>query len=542
MNDKNFDRICAVDEFGRSFLPAGPKEKGKTVGIFYFLWNGAHDTRIHDLNKMLEQDTTTVFYPKPLPEINFYDFHYWGEPLYGYYKAQDEYVVRRHVELLTAAGIDYLLCDTTNAVLYEDSALILLKILKEYADNGWNVPKFACYTNQPANETARRLYDAVYRPHPEFADVWYRPNGKPMIVCRFDEPGENEKRDAEVAAFFDIRRAQWPNEPYYSDGFPWMEWVFPQPRHNDFISVSVAQHQLGRFSACEGNWGRGCDRNGVEHHDDFRLGQNFQRQWDVARESGAHNVFITGWNEWGAMKILHENQIVYVDCFDEEYSRDTEPMKDGYHDAFYLQMIANIRKFRNTPALVSPNKEHTVDISGNEDQWNDAPVYEAFSQTNDVRNFCAIDPHVHYTTEPAENNIRSVRVTHDAENFYFLIETENDIAPYTGKPGWMNLLIGVGDPARHGWEGYTYAVNRRGFAACDKLNCTGNTITYQTIRQEINGRFLKIEIPRKLIGAENAHRIYFKAADSVKHLRDINDYYVTGKVLPLGRLSYSYEF
>ena len=58
----------------------------------------------------------------------------------------------------------------------------------------------------------------------------------------------------------------------------------------------------------------------------------------------------------------------------------------------------------------------------------------------------------------------------------------------------------------------------------------------------VQGNQMQIEIPRDMIGAdENCPCIYFKVADSVEHIKDINDYYITGKCLPMGRLSYSYN-
>lgn len=45
-------------------------------------------------------------------------YHFWGEPLYGYYNSLDPWVIRRHVELFISAGIDCLVFDATNAHCY----------------------------------------------------------------------------------------------------------------------------------------------------------------------------------------------------------------------------------------------------------------------------------------------------------------------------------------------------------------------------------------------------------------------------------------
>ena len=46
--------------------------------------------------------------------------HYWGEPLYGDYLSTDPWVIRRHAQLLSAAGIDTLIFDTTNGGTVDD--------------------------------------------------------------------------------------------------------------------------------------------------------------------------------------------------------------------------------------------------------------------------------------------------------------------------------------------------------------------------------------------------------------------------------------
>ena len=50
-------------------------------------------------------------------------------------------------------------------------------------------------------------------------------------------------------------------------------------------------------------------------------------------------MFITGWNEWFAGRFDEFNGIrqplMFVDEFDEEHSRDIEPMKGGHGDNYY---------------------------------------------------------------------------------------------------------------------------------------------------------------------------------------------------------------
>ena len=56
-------------------------------------------------------------------------FHWWSEPLYGYYNSSDEWVIRRHMELLTQAGVDFLVFDVTNCFTYQSVAEKVMKVI-----------------------------------------------------------------------------------------------------------------------------------------------------------------------------------------------------------------------------------------------------------------------------------------------------------------------------------------------------------------------------------------------------------------------------
>lgn len=80
----------------------------------------------------------------------------WGEPLFGYYNSSDPWVVDRHVEMLTMLGVDFLVFDATNAVLYHSSYQQVLKTLDKYQKQGWDVPKVVWFTNSSSKQTACR--------------------------------------------------------------------------------------------------------------------------------------------------------------------------------------------------------------------------------------------------------------------------------------------------------------------------------------------------------------------------------------------------
>lgn len=118
-----FTQTAATDDVGRPFSPVSGYDEQKFVGIFYFLWNGSDQSPIKDVSNNYEKNHTVMTEllarqaAGGTPEMN--SFHYWGEPLYGYYNAEDEWVIRKHIELFVHAGLDFIAFDTSNARIYD---------------------------------------------------------------------------------------------------------------------------------------------------------------------------------------------------------------------------------------------------------------------------------------------------------------------------------------------------------------------------------------------------------------------------------------
>ncbi len=59
---------------------------------------------------------------------NVGEFHFCSEPLFGYYTSDDEWVFRKHVQMLTDASVDFIVIDTTNTFTYSDSGNTMNRI------------------------------------------------------------------------------------------------------------------------------------------------------------------------------------------------------------------------------------------------------------------------------------------------------------------------------------------------------------------------------------------------------------------------------
>lgn len=543
----NQNNIVGIDQFGRPVSKA-IGDNGKQVGCFFWLWIGQpFASGIWDATKILQlPNGADILYYQDNKEFSpSGQAHWWGEPIWGYYNSCDEWVLRKQLEMLTTAGVDYIAFDGTNAVTYPFVYERLMKIVEELVEEGHNPPRTTFYTHTHSMDTVRMLYRDLYSKG-LYSKAWYRVNGKPFIIA-FEKPEDDieaeeitvrrrtgynpEPYSKEIAEFFTFKRPQWPCNPVvYQDGLPWVEWIYPQPLHGDVMNVTVASHpnvpmSFTRTRGLE-NWGRGWDpvtkRNIAE---DAARGTFFQRQWDnvMAMADKLSMVFVGGWNEWIAYKQLWDGEYMLCDASDMELSRDIEPMKGGYEDAFYLQLIENVRKFKSV---------------GVKDQPVSDGVYYKVGQKAYGRDEYSCTQSVRYTQAPPRNALQKIEVTNNEQAVTWRITCESDITPFDGASNWMNLYIGLGKPAQKGWESYEYLLrgaddtNMQMFI----LNPDKSTIALQTVPYTINGNVMTITVPREHI---KAYELYFKVCDGVEG-EDIMDTYTSGSAMPMGRLSYSY--
>ena len=117
------DTWDAMDDLGRCVASAGlPAPRAKKVGIFYWTWHQGRKGPVLDNSKLLAEDPTLPQRPRD-PKWGLRKTHYWGEPAFGYYATTDAWVLRRHAQLLSAAGVDVVVFDNTEHGIAEAEAL-----------------------------------------------------------------------------------------------------------------------------------------------------------------------------------------------------------------------------------------------------------------------------------------------------------------------------------------------------------------------------------------------------------------------------------
>jgi len=564
-----FGGYAGTDDLDRSLFDSsevGVVSEDHDVGLFYFLWHGQHgDHGVQNMQQIIDaagDDAGNVNNPL---WGKVHTWHYWNEPLYGYYYIEDEYVMRKHVELLMNAGVDFFFFDTTNLATYSSVALKLMAILHEFNEQGYDAPEIMFYTNTDAVIRVKQIYEEIYEPG-YYPDTWYMIDGKPAIVAPYE---------ANINDFFTVKLNQWPTEDMKENGWPWMDFEWPQNVYNDaagnpsVINVSVAQH-LG--TACfsdsaiygdKSNLGRSFSGkvNNAKTRTDYFLnlkkdpnlyvqGLNFQAQWDHAIEADVPYVLVTGWNEWMAQRQDYPDKIGFVDCASNEFSRDIEMMKGGYFDNYYMQLIYNIQRLKGTAPIIVQDARNAVNVTGDFSVWDQVIVNYTDPASDTVHRDAYGMGRVKYTNDSGRNDIVSSKVTANTKNLYFYAETVDYITMYDNDSTWMQLFLDVDCNTETGWYGYDYIVNYDAKDAFTttlaRYNGTDGAYSFEVVGEiayRAKENKMMIEVPMEMLGITNPTgiKLQFKWADSKTEIITMEQFYTDGDAAPLGRLNYTFQ-
>ena len=563
-HERSLMRLTGTDALGREIKPLLRKrDQGKYVGLFYSLWLGHHNEGIYDVQKLLDNNPDALNNPNNNNESPIGKFHFWGEPLYGYYNMKDPWIVTRHIELLTNAGIDYLCLDATNTIIYPEQAINLFSSLLKFQSQGFDVPKIVFYTNSSSGTTVDNIYNTFYKSG-NYEDIWFKPVEKPLIIGIT----ENNNNASDMLKFhtfddfikpamkeyFDVRESQWPNGDYNEDAIPWMSWQNPQWNHKGSVAVPVSQHSHSVVfaSSMHDECSRGYNNTTKEVETDWTAGANFQTMWNNVFDNitEINNVLVTSFNEWMAIKYANEGIVFFVDVYNHEFSRDIEMMKGGYNDNFYMQLVQNIRKFKYEEGDDFNMKKKKIQISEmDETDWAQASTYLDFAGDALTRNYINASGTDRYIDNSNRNDIVEIKVIHDNSTLYFKIKTLNKITPYNGEDlNWMTILLQSEDTDENeSFEGYQFIINRKpkenGNTSIEKSIGGFNWEEIGEASYHLNNNTIQIAIPIKLLNlTKSKGKVEFKVSDNITQSDDIMNYYVTGDSAPLGRLKFSYTY
>ena len=562
----------ATDALGRklpTFEEVGAPRKGKYVGLFYWTWhtNFAHMDVCIPSQYIAKAPEAAEDYNHPIWRKDITS-HFWGEPLFGFYRDTDKWVLRKHAEMLADAGVDVLFFDCTNGnFTWRESYRALCEVFLQARRDGVNTPQIAFMLafgpTQGAYEAIVSIYEDLYKSS-EYQELFFIWDGKPLIMAYpemlSDVEGDKERTrlNREIRNYFTFR----PGQPVYNvgpqrkDHWGWLE-IYPQHGFAlkadggfEQATVGVSQNWTAHngLSAMnmKGAFGRSYTHSAG--HDKSQgataKGLNFQEQWDRALEIDPDLIFITGWNEWimGRFKEWQNQPNAFPDQFDQEHSRDIEPMRGGHGDNYYYQMVANIRRFKGmNPPLEPAEKSRGVKIDGRFEDWQSvATSYSAYRGNTLHRDSKGWGSYVYKDTS-GRNDIVMTKVAHDKRNIYFYVECASELTA-ADESAWMRLFIDADRNRESGWEGYDFVVNRE-FSVLESNLGAWRWDMISQVKVAYSGRCMEISIPLADLGIEPnvGFEIEFKWVDNTQQDGDVYDFYLSGDVAPLGRFNYLYR-
>lgn len=561
------DTWVATDSLGRT-LPnhdqVGNIKEDKYVAMFYWTWHTERnaDGGVVNVNQIVSK------YPEAINDYNHPVWkggntpNHWNEPLFGYYRIQDRWVLRKHAEMLSDAGVDVVFFDCSNSTLtWRAGYEALFSVWMEARKDGVKTPDIAFLCPFGATENSRVmleiLWEDIYRKG-YFKDLWFYWQGKPLIMAYPDNVSEKIKN------FFTFRPPQpdYRKGPSRDDHWSWLE-VYPQkgyveyaPGKYEMVAVGTSQNATDSLAPAAMNdargqvYGRSYTRaNGFDsrpqaHH----YGLNFQEQWSRAFELDPKLVFITGWNEWiaGRFKEWQGTENAFPDQFCNEYSRDIEPMKGGHGDNYYYQLISNIRRFKGLQPQESASGVAAIKIDGDFQDWSLVkPLYLDHKGDTSHRRHRGYGHDLLYVNNTGRNDFTRAKVACNQSNIFFYIETAQSITPQSDAD-WMTLLIDIDRDKATGRQGYDYLVNRKrtkkGKTSICKWDKSSNWKELSEIDFKVIDNKMELAIPRSLFfDISDKINFEFKWADNIKVLDDPMDFYLYGDVAPSARFNYLYS-
>ncbi|MBQ9431870.1 MAG: hypothetical protein IJU44_10000 [Kiritimatiellae bacterium] len=576
------DTWDAIDDLGRALTPAPRPPRRKEVGIFYWTWHEGNGVINPPRNnaELLAAKPSLAQHPEDPGWGVFGHRHHWDKPLFGYYQTTDKWVLRRHAQLLNAAGIDVAVFDATNgSFTWMDSTWALLETWSAMRRDGLRTPQFTYmlpFWHQPVQcVSLLQIYRDIYRPG-KYRDLWHYWNGRPLVHANpiviyqasLDpkRPEADRKDFDEILRFFTFRplQAAYAVGPSAPNEWCWLE-VFPQHGYVqksgggfEMCGAGVAQNHTwkgrdGRAGLAAMNdinvFGRAYmgpsaaelkpgerlrfapDRNPRKNEPNrFMWGDNFSQQMAWARKIDPDYLFITGWNEWTAGMFTEwmGTKTAFPDQYAPEFSRDLEPSAGILKDTFYCLLVEEVRRFKGARPQRRAT-EHPVFL----DAVHDTLPRDAVGYGN-----------IRYTDRSGRNDIESCEVEHTDTDITFFVHCADAITPRTD-PNWMRLFIALPGTTvtNRDWHGFKYAVNVTP-PPDDRTAVLEDDQGHRfEVPMRLDGKTLSVTIPRKTLGLQGRKiDLHFKWADNTiwDNADGMLDFYLHGDAAPDGRFLYRY--
>ncbi|MBE6697171.1 MAG: hypothetical protein E7581_01480 [Ruminococcaceae bacterium] len=575
LKDLYSDTWVGMDDENRLVADGADDVDDKLVGMFYQIWHVQTGTTYPDQilydHHAIYQEGGHAAVKEAYGKGPVGWGHYWGQPYFGYYLTNDQWVIRKHASMLCDIGVDFIYLDVTNGNPLTTSYMAIFKEYKAMREMGMDTPDICFFMADDASLNPRvfeDIWDNIYSTG-QYSDLYAMYKGKPLLL------GNVEKiEDKEALETFTIRRC-WALRANVNKGKDMWTWMHETSQPISTNTATGEKEEISISAAILANLGMGRSYqnrrqpklktlpDGTKDIFQFELettgqGLFFAEQMERAAEADTYVLLINAWNEWGAGRwegnsyptiantYIDWTYSYYVDCFNPEFSRDIEPMAGGFGDNYYYQLAQFLRAFKGSRQAPAAAGQGEMDLHADLSAWDSVwPEYkDTLGDTfhRDAMGYCNF---FHYTNTSGRNDIVSAKVSRTAQNTYFLAVCADTITAPEGQ-NWMNLFINTDRDYETGWYGYDIVINRDGAkAAAGKVTIekfVGNEWNFQSIGEgeiAINGNYLVVKVDTTACGLDGDFD--FKWADNSTTEGEIMQFLDLGDAAPNARFNYAYR-
>lgn len=280
-----------------------------------------------------------------------YSYHWWAEPEVGFYKSDDKEVIRLHMMQLAEMGADYIIIDNTNATtgwkkssswdLYVSiPCAAILDTIVEMRSEGLKTP-YVVFWSAAGSNRGWSVTNATYEEfhtQEKWKDCFVYWEGKPFMLTTDIPEG---KPDYEMTI-----KKQWGLNSSPETGV----WTFLNINNPAVYDENGFIEQTCVATAAQETYMSLATAHGRNH------GIFMYTQWYNAFKYRPKVITITWWNEWCAIMMMdNDGNRLFTDNYNQEFSRDIEPMKGGHGDQYYRWTMQYIKAYKNLqpcPVLV----------------------------------------------------------------------------------------------------------------------------------------------------------------------------------------------
>lgn len=281
----------------------------------------------------------------------------------------------------------------------------------------------------------------------------------------------------------------------------------------------------------------------------------FQDRWDEALSIDPPFIYLNDWNEWSAGKYMQDPPVTFmrrkgsnyffVDQYNEEFNRTIGPMKGGFTDNYYMQMAANIRKYKGARAIpqnygIAPQGVGRLDASA----WDEIKTEYRDTKGDITHRSYGGYGGLKYTDNLGRNDIVRSKVAVTSDSIYFYAETQDGLTACEND-NWMLLFIDADNNHSTGWNGYDFVVNKNIEGNVSSvMSCEGEVSSWNKTAEArllVSGNKLVVAVARNDLKLSGDNLVFdFKWVDNPRDFDSPIGLATAGDAAPNRRFNYRF--